>query len=985
MKLGALNHEAGNFDIAINHCEKAAIIARERGDWKAEVESYVCIGQSCCALIQYEKATEYFNQCLTIAQEINFKRGEMMSYGGLGTVSKMLGNYDEAIRLQEKCLQVAIDLDDKRSISCAYGDLGTLYQELGNYKKAIMVQEKRLQVATELADKFTIGRAYGDLGTLHSSLCEDDQAMDYFQRALDIAIETGDKTLEGIASGKIGLTYHLFDKDDKAIEYLEKQVNVAKQLGCKREEASGCFHLGMTYSKNDPLKAIDHCQKALAIYEATNDRRGEAQVYKYLGEFSESLGKYKEAFRCYNKALDIAVAIQDKEVEFETSSKLGSLHQALGKPKEAIAYMTKCLELEEKILNKERQKTTFQNIGSTYYLLGKMQLAAEYFEKQQNLAVETNDKLHECSSYTSLGRVFCHEGQCTDAMMYFNKSLKIAVTIGNKACEVDAHLAMGRCYFLVKNYDEALKNYDKALIVAKATSNKVLESFANSCLGLLYFELATADTDPDRQTSTQENYKQVEMYLKEAIQGSDWHFHHLQDLDRFKISIFNQFIPMYNILTATLIETCQIEEALLVCERGRGRALSDLLISKYYISHQDAAALESPLLSYDDVQAVLLRSKLCALFYTMAHKYVIWVLDYDKPISYHISQIEGLEPTDESHPGTSCSNNGISPEQVHKVHLHVAKLVQDAYLKMNVTVNRTEQVQQHSRHPLEILFDVLIAPVQSQLSQEEIVIIPEGPLYLVPFAALKDPKTGLYLSETKRIRLAPSLVSLKTLQECPADYHSKSGALVIGNPKVGKVMFKGEECEIDPLPSAESEIKYVSYRLGVTALTGSQATKEEFKKRLAKGAAVIHIAAHGDPSNGEIVLAPSDSAKQKGIPEEDDYLLTMKEVQEIGVRAQLVVLSCCHSGRGQIEPEGVVGMSRAFLAAGARAVIASLWTIDDYVTLSFMVSLYSNLKMGHSASKSLQQAMEDIRKEGRTEPKYWAPFYLIGDDVTISV
>ena len=101
--------------------------------------------------------------------------------------------------------------------------------------------------------------------------------------------------------------------------------------------------------------------------------------------------------------------------------------------------------------------------------------------------------------------------------------------------------------------------------------------------------------------------------------------------------------------------------------------------------------------------------------------------------------------------------------------------------------------------------------------------------------------------------------------------------------------------------------------------------------------------------------------------------------------AQLVVLSCCHSGRGDIKAEGVVGMSRAFLAAGARAVVASLWAVDDYATSRFMASFYESLKKGESASKSLQFAMGKIRDvEGHKDPKYWAPFFLIGDDVTIS-
>ena len=144
---------------------------------------------------------------------------------------------------------------------------------------------------------------------------------------------------------------------------------------------------------------------------------------------------------------------------------------------------------------------------------------------------------------------------------------------------------------------------------------------------------------------------------------------------------------------------------------------------------------------------------------------------------------------------------------------------------------------------------------------------------------------------------------------------------------------------------------------------------------------VVHIAAHGS-HKGKILLAPSPSVR--GVPTAKDCLLTVDEVQQSGCRAQLVVLSCCHSGRGEIRAEGVVGLTRAFLAAGARAVVASLWAVDDEATMEFMIRFYRHLKLEESASASLQQAMKEMRKSTKyIEPKYWAPFFLVGDDVKI--
>ncbi|KAL9965044.1 hypothetical protein ACROYT_G028771, partial [Oculina patagonica] len=110
------------------------------------------------------------------------------------------------------------------------------------------------------------------------------------------------------------------------------------------------------------------------------------------------------------------------------------------------------------------------------------------------------------------------------------------------------------------------------------------------------------------------------------------------------------------------------------------------------------------------------------------------------------------------------------------------------------------------------------------------------------------------------------------------------------------------------------------------------------------------------------------------------------DVLSVQLRARLVVLSCCHSGRGEIKAEGVVGIARAFLGAGARSVLVSLWAIDDEATLEFMKSFYQHLAEGRSAGEALNRAMKCMRDSDEfSEVKYWAPFVLIGDDVTLDL
>ena len=169
-------------------------------------------------------------------------------------------------------------------------------------------------------------------------------------------------------------------------------------------------------------------------------------------------------------------------------------------------------------------------------------------------------------------------------------------------------------------------------------------------------------------------------------------------------------------------------------------------------------------------------------------------------------------------------------------------------------------------------------------------------------------------------------------------------------------------------------------RLLVTQpLIGKQATKQAVLQNI-HSVSLIHFAAHGNAERGEIALSPSHPTN--GYSQEEDYLLTMSDISEVQLRAKLVVLSCCHSGSGQIRAEEVVGIARAFVGSGARSVLVALWALEDKATEQFMSRFYEHLVGGESASESLHQAMKWMRSNGYSDVRDWAPFMLMGDDVT---
>ena len=279
---------------------------------------------------------------------------------------------------------------------------------------------------------------------------------------------------------------------------------------------------------------------------------------------------------------------------------------------------------------------------------------------------------------------------------------------------------------------------------------------------------------------------------------------------------------------------------------------------------------------------------------------------------------------------------------------------------------------------LSLCHKLIVAPMVNFFEEPEIIIVPEGCLYNIPFAALRDEK-GVYLSETFRIRIVPSLMTLGLILDSPADYHSQTGAMIVRNPDVGRVRYKGCLRNISRLPYAENEAKMIAEKLGVEPLLGQQATKLAVLQGI-NSVSLIHFAVHGNSERGEIALAPSHRTDKK-TPKEADYLLTMSDISKVRLRAKLAVLSCCHSGRGHIRTEGVVGIAQAFLGSGARSVLVTLWAIDDTATAQFISHFYEHLICRKSASESLHESMKWMRCNGYSDVRKWAPFVLIGDNV----
>ena len=429
-------------------------------------------------------------------------------------------------------------------------------------------------------------------------------------------------------------------------------------------------------------------------------------------------------------------------------------------------------------------------------------------------------------------------------------------------------------------------------------------------------------------------------------------------------------------------------EALHVVELGQARALADFMSARYCVRNEISA--NPPWRVGIELKRIMEKESNCTCLY-ISHLYsfiFFWIFKPNKPTlfrrlavnvdSINEGSIRDLDTFFRKYitfnklhilPHECCEDRSLFPSsggQVTRQSSEEDGLVED-----------DEKENQEPEPSLSLYYKLIIAPVADLLDEAEIIIVPNRSLFKVPFAALKD-ESGGYLSETFRIRIILSLTSPKFIHDSPADYHSQTGALIVGDPEVGDVIYRGRHERKPPLPCARKEAEMIGQLLGTQPLLGKQATKQKVLQRM-QSVGLIHFAAHGCAETGEIALAPVQPSDR--IPQEEDYLLTMSDISKVHLRAKLVVLSCCHSASGQVRAEGVVGIARAFLGSGARSVLLALWAIPDEAMEQFMGRFYENLVRGESGSESVHQAMKWMRGNGYSDVRCWAPFMLIGDDV----
>ncbi|XP_078379290.1 uncharacterized protein LOC144662372 [Oculina patagonica] len=1000
--LGNAYEILGDFKTAVDCHERHLQIAKHAGDKAGEGKAYCNLGNAYQDLGKIKSAIDYHELHLKIAKDVGDKAGEGKAYVSIGGAYQRLGNFKTAINYHEHHLKLAKEVGDKSGEGMAYGSLGDSYHRLGDFKRAIDYHELHLNIAKKVRNKAEEGRAYGGLGNAYEGLGEFKKAIGYYERYQKLAKEVGDKVGEGSTYCNLGNAYQSLGDFKAAIQNHECHLKFEKEAGDKAGEGKAYGNLGNAYcSLGDFETAIDYSVRALDFAKDVGDKAEEGRVYGNLGNVYYSRGDIKTAIDYHERHLKIAKEVGNKAEEGSAHGDLGNAHHSLGDFKTAIDYHERHLEIAKEVGDKAGEGKTYCNLGNAYYRLGRFETAMDYYERDLKIAKEVGDKAGEGTAYGNLGNVYHSLGKFKTAIEYNEVCLKITKEVGDKYEEGRAYGKLGNSFQRLGDFKTAINYHARCLKIAIEVGDKVGEGRAYGTLGYTSQSLGDYKTAIDFHERDLKTKQQVgdKAGIATSFYCLGWSFEwqgsplraldcyhssvtmfnnvrrHLKGKDEWKISYrdLNECAHAYTRLWRLSLKQGKVVEALSAAEQGRAQALNDLMELNYGLDtayHQSNTQDESAYDSFSFLPSTV-------VFIAIDEREIVfWIVQNGKDV-----QLRRKEVSNSSSLDLNNFLKSLVATAYKEIGVRAGVKCEDRSLD-NLANERSPQTQPNPvglpENALRTFYDVIIGPIADLINGNELILVPEGPLCLAPYAAFVDPNSR-NLCEFCRIRMIPSLTSLKLITECPDGYHSKTGALLVGDPWVQEVVFQGQI--LGQLPCAKEEVEMIGGILNTEPLIGRQGTKDEVLRRLSS-VALVHIAAHG-MKTGKIVLAPN-TTRTSQIPVEEDFLLTMKDVMSVQIRARLVVLSCCHSGRGEIKAEGVVGIARAFLGAGARSVLVSLWAIDDEATLEFMRSFYSHLAKGKSASESLNQAMKCMREsDDFNEVKYWAPFVLIGDDVTL--
>ena len=818
-------------------------------------------------------------------------------------------------------------------------------------------------------------------------------ALSKYKECLSIAMQEATDGVHQLRLGKLALggcvgAYASLGQDDEAAQSLAQAEACDERLKVIQPVQPLPFYGRASDNFGQPFhKGVEHHEQALLISKAIADQAGQAGDLRGLGVALTSLGRYEDAMEKILLSLDVSRNVQnDQAGEVASLISLGHVHICMGQYKAALVHLTQAVETSTKIGDERAEGNALLHLGSAHAALGQLDAALDAHSRALRKIVATGDDREQGHAKLRLGTTYASLDQVEKAIGLQEEALSLLRTAGDRWGEGICLRHLGSSQIRAGDSTAAVSTLANARRVLDEIGDTQGSGEASTEMGLAYRNTGHLSLAAD--------------HLKAALRKFDAVWSDLS-ADQARVAHYDidETVKCSRLLQNVLICLGLPDAALEAAEAARSRSLEMVLAKQQEVRgrwigsggtmmFQEAAPMYGPArsqaVSVHDMQAVAERQQCTIVVFSHVDQtqLLAWVMRSGgaQPLMKRIDVVSEdtsltslIEVTRRAIGARARQGDAASEKAiVRQIQLlddddddatdadGAGGAVADAK-----TARRTSSLD----GLLQRCHEILITPL-GLADGESLLLLPDRDLYALPFAAMLD-ANGKYLIERHSLRVAASVGTVIELEKRAVRRAAASGtALVVGNPS-----FHGWASQ---LPGAENEAQRVSgvltasagYKDGVSTMVGAAATKEEVVGAM-RDCDVIHLATHGTADG--VLLGGASKADGK---------LSMGEVQGLKLTARLVVLSECDSFRGQLTADGVIGITRAFVAAGAPTLVASLWKVDDIATRVLMERFYERVlkdaDAAGDAAAAMQGAMISMIRDDQWSVLQWAAFVVYG-------
>lgn len=949
------------------------------------------------AIKKYEEALQNWRTTGETLMEVH----TLSSYA---LAHRQLGQLQTALELYNKALQVVQSVKERREEAALLGGIAVLYGEMGNPQKAGEYYERVLRTWQEIGDVFLLAKTHNNLGLAYALLGEPRNALEHYNAALSVWQEMGNREQEAFTVHNIGGVYEVLGDTEKSLEYYNRSLVLFRSLGNHGGEAEDLNSIGGAYRFNgDFQRALEYFNQALVLWRTGGNRPREALALKNIGEGYAALGDQQKALEHYNQALKLFRDVGDRRFEALTLERIGTQYASSSEYQKALEYYGQALELRRAAADRWGEASVLTSTGFAYVSSGAPQKALDYFAPSLKLFVDVGDRRGEAKTRFGIARAERDRGNLAEA----RKQIETALSL-TEAVRADVNSPQLRATYLATVEDYFHFYIDLLMRLDKTRPN---EGFA--ALALQTSERARARSLLDLLSESHvEIRKGADPLLLEKEHALA---QQLNAKAQRRVQLFGQKAR---------------EEQL----ASLNKEISDLEIENEQLqaairkASPAYAALTQPRpLGLKEIQQQLDSNTLLLQYSLGEERSYLWVVAQNSLQTYEMPKREQIEKS-------SRKVYGLLTER-------------SLFKRGETAPQRQERVASADLKLLEAVGELsrmVIAPAASELGNRRLVVVADGALQYIPFAALSDlsvsdrqlsaarndnqPRTTGNVpltSDTYRpLILQHEIVSLPSASSLavqrkglagrkPApkgiaviadpvfstsderfktnaatanarrDYSNVNiGTRIIehiaddpgaGNLVIRRLRFTRQEADqILAEAPGRANLKAIDFKANRATVMSGELSKYRY----------VHFATHGylDSERPELSAVVLSLVDEQGNPE--DGFLRAHEIYNLNLPAELVVLSACQTGLGEeIKGEGLIGLTRGFMYAGARRVVVSLWNVNDKATAELMQRFYRGILKGHETpAAALRAAQVEMwqQKQWRS-PYFWAAFVQQGE------